>query len=75
MPGAVKLEDLDEIFTYHAPTEVDVKRYEAIRESGRLLARTIIENSPQCADQTMAIRTVREAVAWANAAVALKGAV
>lgn len=74
MPG-IKLEDLDEIFTYHAPTESDVARYEAIRGAGKAFAKAILENTPQCADQTMAVRVVREAVMWANAAVALKGAV
>lgn len=74
MPG-IKLEDLDEVFTYDAPTPEQQKCYVEIRQAAKLFARTILENTPQCADQTAAIREVRNAVMTANAAVALKGLV
>ena len=75
MPGAIKMEELDEIFTYHPPSDYEVQQYKAIREAGKNLAKVILGNTPQCADQTAAIRKVREAVMTANAAIALKGAV
>jgi hypothetical protein len=65
----------DEVFTYHAPGPTQIDAYAAIRESGKLFARTIVAHTPRCADQTAAVRKVREAVATANAAVALKGLV
>ena len=66
---------LDHIFTYHAPDVEDIAACGAIREAAKDLVRVIIERTPLCADQTTAIRKVREAVMTANAARALKGAV
>lgn len=65
--------DLDEIFRYHPPDPGDRERFIQIRLAARELARVILDNTPVCADQTAAIRKVREAVMWANASVALKG--
>ena len=67
--------DLDKIFTYHAPTGNDLENYRAIRDAGKELARTIIECTPRCADQNVALRKVREAVMTANASIALRGEV
>jgi hypothetical protein len=66
---------LDDVFTYHAPNEDDVRAYQAIREDAKQLVRTIMQNVPSCADRTAAIRKVREAVMTANAARALQGRV
>lgn len=61
-------------FTYHAPNpEVDVPKYTAIREAGLQMATVIMENSPASADQTVAIRRIREAVMCANSAIACGG--
>ena len=64
-------EELDNIFKYHAPGGTQVARYSAIREAGKALAQTILACTPGCADQTAAIRKVREAVMTANAAIAI----
>lgn len=69
----IKLEDLDDIFSYHAPEPEQVKHYNALREAARAFAEVILEHTPVSPDQTVAIRKVREAVMTANAAVALKG--
>ena len=66
-------EQLDNWFTYHAPEDGDPERYGAIRVAGKLLAKAIVDNSPPSADQSAAIRKVREAVMTANAAIACKG--
>ncbi|HTH42907.1 MAG TPA: hypothetical protein VL498_07065 [Terracidiphilus sp.] len=71
----VTKENLNDIFTYHAPTEAQKAQYVAIRNAGADLAFSILENTPTCADQQAAIRLVREAVMTANAAVALNGKV
>lgn len=60
-------------FSYHTPEEGDQKKYEAIRAAGLNLAEIIMENTPQSADQSAAIRLVRQAVMQANAAIACKG--
>lgn len=49
--------------------------YRAIREAAKVFAATILEHSPKCDDQAVAIRKVREAVMSANASIALKGSV
>jgi hypothetical protein len=72
MPG-VKREDLDEIFTYHPPTEEQVVQYGSIRRAARAFALAILESTPPSPDQTVAIRKVREAVMVANASIALNG--
>lgn len=46
-----------------------------VREMGREFAITIMENSPVCADQSAAIRCVREAVKWAEEAILREGLV
>jgi hypothetical protein len=71
----VMQENLDHWFTYHAPNPEagDLEAYEAIRDAGKNLAEVILRNTPSSADQTVAIRKVREAVMVANAARACGG--
>jgi len=64
-------QQLKEWFTYHAPE--DVTKYGAITSAAETLARTIMECTPPCADQSAALRLVREARMTANAAIACKG--
>lgn len=65
--------DLDHIFTYHPPEPDDLRRYAAIRKAAKEFARIIVANTPPSADQSDAVRKIREAVMTANAAIALKG--
>ncbi len=60
-------------FTHHSPNEADVLAYGVIRGAGLALAEAIVTNTPASADQTAAIRKVREAVAAANMARACGG--
>jgi hypothetical protein len=60
--------ELENWFTYHAPKGDDQQAYLLIRAQGLLLAKTIVQNTPSGADQTAAIRKVREAVMTANQA-------
>jgi hypothetical protein len=64
---------VDHWFTYHKPAEDDQAKFLAVRSAARVLAIEIIRNTPESADQSAAIRFVRQAVATANAAVACKG--
>lgn len=66
---------IPEIFRYHPPEPGQNERYEEIRDAAKMLAYVIVKNTPTCADQSAAIRHVREAVMTANAAIALKGIV
>lgn len=69
----IEQEQLDNWFQYHAPTEGQPAKYEAIRSAGKAFAETILELTPPSADQSAAIRLVREAVFTANAAIACGG--
>lgn len=70
---------LREWFRYHAPSEhpdglaVVQGRYERLRAAGLVFAEAIVAETPACADQTAAVRKVREAVMTANAAIACNG--
>jgi hypothetical protein len=68
-------ENLDDVFTYHAPDEQDRINYGILRSKAKELAHAMLICCPPCADQQAAIRKVREAVMTANAAIATKGAV
>lgn len=64
---------IDEWFTYHKATDEQRPLYEGIRASAKALAILIMESTPACADQTAALRKLRECVMTANAAIACKG--
>lgn len=66
-------DDLNNWFTYHAPSLEQLKAYEIIRNAALDFAGYIIAYTPPSADQTAAIRKVREAVMTANAAIACGG--
>jgi hypothetical protein len=65
--------DIENIFTYHKPTADQLPKYEAIRAKAKELAHVIVDSTPASADQTAAIRLLREAVMTANACIALEG--
>ena len=69
----ISLDDLENWFTYHVPTAAQTAQDVKIRDAGKLFAMVILANSPPSADQTAAIRKVREAVMTANAAIACGG--
>ena len=65
---------LNDVFAYHPPAdELTKARHEAIRDAARVFAEAIVEHTKPCADQSAAIRLVREVMFTANAAIALKG--
>jgi hypothetical protein len=70
---AITDEQLNNWFTYHSPSAEQLPKYQAIREAAYNLAKTIVDNSPVSADQTAAVRKVREAAMTANAAIACDG--
>lgn len=65
--------DLEEIFQYHAPDADQRVAYEKLRGAAKDFAQAIVELVPSSADQTAAIRLVRQAVMTANAGIALRG--
>jgi len=73
--GHVNHANIEDVFTYHAPDAKQIEQLQAVRESAKDLAQTILEHTPICADQQASLRLLREAVMTANAAIALKGAI
>lgn len=65
-------DDIDDLFTYHAPKEGQPERYQAIREAAKTFAKILIANTISSADQTAAVRELRICVMTANASIALE---
>ena len=63
--------DLDHLFRYHSPHFSDLAKYALIRQTAKYFAQIILDNTPPGADQSDAIRKLREAVMFANASIAL----
>jgi hypothetical protein len=66
-------EHIEHLFSYHAPTGDQPTRYETIRTAAKFFAKTLLENTVPSADQTAALRKLRECVMTANASIALGG--
>lgn len=63
---AIDQECLDNWFTGHPPDANQVKDYACIRSVGREFDQVIVAHTPSSADQTAAIRKIREAVMTAR---------
>jgi hypothetical protein len=70
---AIQQSDLENWFTYHSPTPEQQTHYVAIREAAKAFAAVLVEHSPPSADQTAAVRFIRQAVMTANQAIACEG--
>lgn len=64
------IEELVNRFTYHAPREDQVERYEEIRAKGLLFALEVYSSCPDSREKSLAMTKIEEAVMWANAAIA-----
>ena len=62
---------IEDQFTYHAPSLEGLMRLDAVNEAAKNLALVIAEHAPDSADQSAALRKVRDARMTANAAIVL----
>ena len=69
----ITTEDLENWFTYHAPQAGQQEKYLALRLAAKAFAVAVVEHTPSCPDQTVAVRKIREAVMVANQAIACGG--
>jgi len=69
----ITVDDLENWFTYHKPTEEQLPKYESIRAAAKNFATIVLAYTPPCPDQTVAIRKIREAVMVANQSIACGG--
>lgn len=66
-------EQLDNWFSYHAPSADQQVAYGKLRTEALQFANAINDLVPESADKTAAIRKLRECVMTANAAIACGG--
>lgn len=64
------LMDIEHKFTYHAPTPEQVLKYDALREKFKTLAIDIVDLTPICPDQTVALRKLHECSMAVNSVIA-----
>ena len=66
-------EHVENWFSYHSPTPQQAVMYVNIRDATKVLAYIILNNAPDSADRTAAIRKLREVIMVANASIACGG--
>lgn len=64
-------QEIEKVFTYHAPNTSSIKKLEDFRNAAKLFAKIIQELVPECADKNAAFRKLRECVMTANAGIVL----
>ncbi len=57
-------------FTYHAPTERQVEKYNFLRGEARALAHEINARCPDSREKSLSLTHLEEAIFWANASIA-----
>ena len=65
---------LDNWFRFHTATHDQPEKYEAIMAAARAFADVVVANTPPSADQTTAVRGIREVTWVACASIACGGA-
>ena len=69
----MEAQQIDNWFSYHAPTPEQLEKYNDLRQGARAFAHLINSLVPESADKTAAMRLLRESVMTANAAIACGG--
>lgn len=64
---------VEDYFTYRTPDEGQIVAMNNIRNKAKELAHVILDETPQCPDQTLAIQKLREVVMRANLGVMFRG--
>jgi len=63
--------DIENMFTYHAPNDSQILRYQLIREAAKQLGHTILNCCPSSRERSAAITLLQNAVMMANASIAV----
>ena len=66
---------INEVFSYHALEGDQPQRYIEISSAAKVMAERIFAAVPHCEDRRTALLKLRECVMFANAGIALKGAI
>lgn len=62
--------EIEQNFTYHAPSIDKIKKYEEIRQMAKHFAYLLESLCPASPDKNISFEKLRECVMWANAAIA-----
>ena len=65
-----EIEELESRFTYHAPNEDQIERYDLFRKMALNFALIVLRFCPESREKSLAMTKIDEAVMWANAAIA-----
>lgn len=64
-------DQIDNVFTYHAPRGTQQERYVAIREAAREFARLLNRCCPESREKSIAFTQLQQCVQMANASIAI----
>jgi len=65
------VDQIDNIFSYHAPFGNQASRYESLRLEARQLASLITGFCPESHERSLAIISLQQTIMWANASIAI----
>lgn len=65
------LDEIDAVFTYHAPHGDQVDRYQQIREGAKRLAELIFAFCPESRERLLALTSVQQAAMWGISAISI----
>jgi hypothetical protein len=68
--SAEVVERIENSFTYHAPTAMQVVKYGELRARAKALALEMCSLCPPSRELSLALTNLEQAVMWANAAIA-----
>lgn len=67
----MKPEQIENTFTYHAPTSEQIQKYAELRDLGKRLAYLIADSCPDSREKSLAFTNLQQTIMWANAAIAI----
>ena len=67
----ITTENLKEVVYWHRPNSDAIAKFEMIAAASESFMQLILDCVPDCADRATALRNVREARMWSNAAISL----
>jgi hypothetical protein len=62
--------EIETRFIYHSPKNDQPERYVKIRDTAKKFAYLLIQLTPKCREQALALTKLEEVSFWANAAIA-----
>jgi hypothetical protein len=68
----ITVDNLEDVFRYHPPDAKRAAQHDKVNNAAIAFARVLLAETPECADRSAALRSVREARLWANSALALE---